>query len=200
LIEPESRPVPDSDGNYRDAPAGIPNVEADWRQIKPELIEIFLEAGQRPAWPVYVWGKPGRGKTSAAAAAFRRWPHGRPSWLRLGEWIRLVQDCKADGPQRFGGSGRPYHADHYWRTRVQEPTLLIVDDVGVRSATEPQREIITELIDRRGTRPTIYTSNHGIKELGEVYDGRIASRLLRGIPVELTGPDRRLEGVSVRKV
>ena len=166
-VQPKSRATserpresgPDADGNYRDAPAGIPNSDADWEQVNPGLREEFINALTKSKWPVYIHGKPGRGKTSAAAAAYRRWHPGRPTWLRLGAWIRLIQACK-DEPQNFGGTVIPFGADHFWDTRIIAPSLLIVDDLGVRTATEPQRDIITELMDLRRGKPTIYTGNH----------------------------------------
>lgn len=146
-----------------------------------------------------MFGATGRGKTSAAASVYRRWKNGRPCWIRLCEFIRLLQRCAKDGPQFIGGANYAHGEAHFLRTRIDEPGLLIVDDVGLREVTEPQRELVFDIIDRRGTRPTIYTGNLDPKQLGELYDGRISSRILRGTPVEVTGSDRRFEGVTIRR-
>jgi DNA replication protein DnaC len=193
-------PVADADGYYRDAPRGIRNDEADWNQVGAGLRAIIDEATSKRRWPIYLFGECGRGKTSTAAAVYRRWNRGRPGWVRLGEFVRLIQRCEKSGPQYVDGSQYAHGCEHFWRTRIEEPALLVVDDVGLRTVTEPQRELICDLIDRRGTRPTIYTGNLGVKALGELYDARVSSRMLRGIPVELTGIDRRLEFVTIRTV
>lgn len=62
-----------------------------------------------------------------------------------------------------------------------EANLLIVDDVGIRKATEAQREALCEIINARGARPTIYTCNFLESELvAGVGDARLARRLLGG--------------------
>lgn len=154
----------------------------------------MLEQAARDAiWPVYMHGEAGRGKTSAMACVFRAWQRGNPIWLRLSQFVGLIQQCRRSGQIVLPGSSHEVGEASLWRTRVDQPGLLCVDDIGLRNPTESQFEIVYELVDRRGSKPTIYTSNLSPKLLQQTYDGRILSRMLQGLTIEVTGNDRRLE-------
>ena len=175
------------------------NADADWREVSTGLWDLLREAHEKRLWPVYLHGLTGRGKTAAAACVYRRWTGNRVQWFRLSDFVDLIQRCRKDGPQYVAGSSYAHGEPHFWRVKIEEPSLVIVDDVGVRSVTEIQREIITKLIDTRGKRPTIYTSNLSPKEIGQLYDARISSRINSGSPIEVTGRDRRFDGVQLKR-
>jgi DNA replication protein DnaC len=77
---------------------------------------------------------------------------------------------------------------------LQEVELLVMDDIGVRNATEAFMGEIYEVIDLRAAEmlATIYTSNVPIEDLGGMLDDRIASRI-KGATVQIAfeGMDKR---------
>lgn len=182
---------------HRAAPEGI---EADWHKVRPALRKLLRESCHKGAYPIYLFGEAGRGKTAAMACVYRSWPDDRVRWLRVSEFVALIQRCRRDGSIVLPGSNREVGEQHLWNTKVIQPALLCVDDIGLRSPTDSQFEIIFDLIDKRGTKPVIYTSNLSMKQVHETYDNRIASRLLRGQPIEITGDDRRLSNVEPKRV
>lgn len=137
----------------------------------------------------YLWGSPGTGKTYAAACALRL-------WLEAGYPGKLFT---AKGLADFVKEG--YSEGYDALRRVKSYGLLVIDDLGAERATDWSRELFEDLIDHRLTAgtPTIVTSNHRIGQLRDLWGGvegqRIASRLAGACePVEVCGPDRRLDG------
>ncbi len=77
--------------------------------------------------------------------------------------------------------------------------LLVLDDIGIRDATEAFRNEFHEVIDDRVNEeiPTIYTSNVPIYDLARILDERIASRIDgTTIPVGFKGEDKRKRGLE----
>lgn len=74
--------------------------------------------------------------------------------------------------------------------------LLILDDVGAEKVTEWTAEALYLVLDGRLGRPTILTSNYGLRGLKELDPekwGRICSRIAGECQlIQLRGPDRRL--------
>lgn len=71
--------------------------------------------------------------------------------------------------------------------KYQTVEFLVMDDVGVRSATESFRSLIHAIINERVTngRPTIFTSNVRMSDLDTIFDSRLYDRV-RDQTVELT--------------
>lgn len=67
---------------------------------------------------------------------------------------------------------------HKWS--VENADLLIVDDIGDSHRYDFARGELLELINLREGKPTVWTSNLTLADLGEQIDARIASRLPRG--------------------
>ncbi len=91
------------------------------------------------------------------------------------------------------GSEQVVGEDSLWRVRIDQPSLLVLDDLGTRKPTESQYEIIFELIDRRQGKPLVVSTNHSPEALGKVFDDRIASRLSAGTVIDFPLVDRRKE-------
>jgi DNA replication protein DnaC len=75
--------------------------------------------------------------------------------------------------------------------------FLILDDIGVRDATEAFKGEFYEVIDERASelRATVFTSNVPLSTIAEILDGRIASRI-EGMTetVSFIGRDYRRRG------
>lgn len=144
----------------------------------------------------YLWGKPGRGKTWAAAHVVREVveasaPCGRvPARLVTAKGLL---DMVRDG---FNGGDRGALA------RVGRVPVLALDDLGAETPTPFSVETLTSLLDARYAAglPTVVTSNLSLGELSELWGGhageRIASRIAGMCErIEVGGEDRRLAHV-----
>ncbi|MZP28674.1 ATP-binding protein [Heliobacterium undosum] len=77
---------------------------------------------------------------------------------------------------------------------MAQAELLVLDDVGVREATEAYRNEFYEVIDHRcaNQKATILTSNEPLEPIARLLDPRIASRIGgMTIPVSFEGEDQR---------
>ena len=63
--------------------------------------------------------------------------------------------------------------------KCQTVPFLVMDDIGVRGATEAFRSYLHAIINHRATNclPTVYTSNIPIEELAQVFDERLYDRI-----------------------
>lgn len=63
--------------------------------------------------------------------------------------------------------------------RTQQAPFAVLDDIGVRSASEAFRAYIHAIINYRTTNglPTIYTSNLPIEDIAQVFDARLYDRM-----------------------
>lgn len=151
----------------------------------------------------YLWGRPGRGKTYAAACAVRL------AMERAGYGLgatsggveppmfpaRIVTTAELLAAERAafdGGEGGALE-------RAAGCWLLVLDDIGAERATDWAVEQLTRLVDRRVADglPIVCTSNLPLGRLGEAWGGmpgeRLVSRLAGACErIEVAGADRRL--------
>lgn len=167
-------------------------IEAEWAGVAAGVKSALTLACAAPRWPWYFHGAPGTGKTSAAAFIYRIWP-GPGAEFRTGTYFveaaKIVPDLArhiADGDAEFV------------LRRVCAASLLIIDDIGTRSMTEPQADALRRILNARGGKPMILTGNHSPDALpAALGDDRIVSRLCAGTLIEFTGADRRLQDTLV---
>lgn len=174
--------------------------------IDPKLRDAIrgLVKGELP-WPLFLTGKPGRGKTAAVLALadhvnralYVRFP-------RLLKWFywssqpggvvverQLFQEHAAPDRQLTWKSDT-YNEREFFKL-LQDVPLLVIDDVATRSSyTDPQFDNFYEVLEDRKRKPTVIASNLSLDELGDVFDDRIKSRIARGTIFTLQGADRRL--------
>lgn len=151
----------------------------------------------------YLWGRPGRGKTWAAACAVRlameRGGYG------LGAAVgglatprfpaRMVATAALLAAEREAFDGGERGA----MERAASAGLLVLDDLGAERATDWAVEQLTRLVDRRVAEglPLVVTSNLPLGRLAEAWGGmpgeRLVSRLAGACErIEVAGSDRRL--------
>ncbi len=140
---------------------------------------------------MYLWGEAGRGKTSTMACLYRSWM-GQVYWSRLSAFVELIQQARRAGRVMLPGAEWEVSESHIWRTRIDQPGIICIDDIGIRGATDSYYSIAYELVDRRGTKPAVYTSNLSPERANEALDGRVVSRLLRGMELQVEGIDQRI--------
>lgn len=196
------------DGNGgRVGAAGLPKdyryvtlANSPVRESQPEIyaaleryVETFGGGEAEPAHPIkslYLWSvSPGTGKTTTASALLNAWiAQDYLGAIKRGEQPRQVSGVffdvnefqteynlatmtndDDDAMKRIGGRIK----------RVQSAPFAVIDDIGVRDATQAFRSYIHAIINHRVTNglPTVYTSNLAIKELAEVFDARLYDRI-----------------------
>lgn len=138
------------------------------------------------------WGKPGNGKTFAAAsianALLRREEPGAPT-VKMTTFAAILNRLPGLNAQ-----------DKEWYLGgFRECDLLILDDFGMERQTDYAREQVFHIIDSRylARKPLIVTTNLSLKELKnptDLYQQRICDRLLElCVPVYFDGESLRRE-------
>lgn len=200
--EPAKRRNTRPDGSPRTIPEGV--LGADWSMVAPTL-QKALDTAWRRGGPIYLWGGPGVGKSCAAAAMYMGWEGSAEFW-DLSEVLRWIGTCKSSEEQCAKRTDAHGRTKYVYEHRIYEVTksfqFMVFDDIGKRTPTEPQQEAFTHLINLRGNKPTIYTSNVSDDDLSKMFHPRIVSRLLSGTVIEvnaMTG-DRRQENTQYKRV
>lgn len=146
------------------------------------------------------YGKPGTGKTWAAAATLRgfverRYDHLAETGPIYGPWpIWINWSRELSNLRNLLRDGGPAYANRI--DQLCECPLLVIDDLGVERTGEDtwSREVFYEILDGRQSnkKRIVWTSNHDPEELARRYRERIMSRLRScAPPLTLAGKDRR---------
>ena len=157
-------------------------------------------SGSEPYWLVLL-GEPGCGKTHLADKI--RWfikKHGeriyndkaRPKIDPERRRVETAFIYKQEGPVmvKWGDLLNKMRDGGRWDfSRACGDHYKVVDDLGVDSFSKSARgeleatafatQKMGELVDRRTGKWTVLTSNFSVEQFGEIFDSRIASRLLR---------------------
>lgn len=144
-------------------------------------------AAVRDGCSVWLWGRPGCGKTHlATAAAIAAVENGMKAerWLVAELTARLREASMSDGEGRI-------------IDRIRGASLLVLDDLGVERPTQFGLECLYRIIDARYECElrTIVTSNANPSVVARSIGGRLHSRLVGMCSViEIDGPDHRITG------
>lgn len=178
---------------------GLPlGLRATFEECDPRFVPLVRETIQNGRWPLLMHGSVGSGKTCAAALVHASWPTTPVRWVTALEFIRWIQTARREGDVLLPGAMYETTEVSLWSWVVDQPSMLILDDLGIRVPTESQQEIVYELIDRRRDKPMLITSNHDLTTLGNLYDQRVASRLSAGTSLHFDLDDRRPSGLRYR--
>jgi len=162
-------------------------------QIDPDLRAMIRACviGEKP-WPLFLWGTPGNGKTSAARCLLHLCEVGQ--YLTVRKLCEQMNDA-AMGRMEWsetGRGGKVFPADYRARY-LERPTLLVLDEIGARTmVTDAHYEAIMHVLDCRKNKPFIAISNLDPDALTKIYDGRIVSRLSAGTMFQTMSKDRRV--------
>lgn len=133
----------------------------------------FMTAYSRhlsPYWLSLV-GKSATGKTMLAKLIYKNFDSSR-----FLSWARIVRELRS--------------GEYRWFEDLFTERLLIIDDIGAEYETGFIAAKLYELLNERGGRWTILTSNLSLKAIGDL-DVRIASRMIRdgSVVVDVNAPD-----------
>lgn len=138
------------------------------------FVDDVLSGLATPRWLSYV-GKSGTGKTflcdiilAECAPTLRHHPDLLNGVQRIG-WTSFLRKLRA--------------AEYFRLDDAADANLLLIDDIGTASDTAFSLEQLYALIELRNRKWTLLTSNLTLPEIGERFDARIASRLIRDLNV-----------------
>lgn len=154
----------------------------------------FGDTAEERIKSLYLYSEsPGTGKTTTAAALIHEWiirhyigsiqrngqPLERPAYfLDVNAWQTLFLGFTRPGiPQETAER----HAAEYYamEQRAKQTPFAVLDDIGVRSASEAFRADLHSIVNHRVSNalPTVYTSNVLLADLAQVFDARLADRI-----------------------
>ena len=172
-------------------PDGYADAVSD--QIPLKVRETINKANKAGAWPILLTGGVGCGKTCAAAVQYGC--HKYPLWCRADDLLLSMSYGRRDGMLIESGviwrKERKRDWSDFVRIMKDARPYLLLDDLGVRAPTESMHESLFNVLEWRRGKPLMITSNKSTKQIRQLYDDRIASRIEAGTVIEMGGTDRR---------
>ena len=179
--------------------------------IRPSLLGVLrglIEGRER--WPLYLWSSsPGTGKTSAALSILDHCGLGwdKPvvdsedchdvlcGFIDIVSFPRVLRQVERK-QVRMMDSGNLLTEPELWN-QINNRKVLVIDDIRKPTAKEASLgddsyTAMKRMLDSRVGRPLIVTGNlNPGDELQQVWDDRLADRILCGTVVEVDGESRR---------
>lgn len=164
-------------------------VDADWNKV-PKAVKEKISANLKAGKGVYLYGEVGSGKTYIVYALIKR-----AKELGVSTRIHNTTDLFRIIRDSYGKKYESYY-DNTLQMILDFKGILILDDIGVESATDWVQETLYGIVNKRyeEKQVTIFTSNLKIGQLAEKVGDRIASRIVEMCDViQLEGTDKRLK-------
>lgn len=175
-------------------------------EIFKRYVETFSRGGVKS---LYLWSEsPGTGKTTTAAALMSEWiardylgalkrgeqPRQFSAYfLDVNQWQTIYNEFNR--PRVPDSIAEPAAAKYYSAMeRTKAAPFAVLDDIGVREASDNFRADLHAIINSRVTegKPTVYTSNLPIEEMARVFDARLYDRIRdQCLDLEFEGKSRR---------
>ena len=164
-----------SNPNYHGPVISWDRMDKDLRDTMRELVRGNLD------WPLFVYGKQGTGKSVSGQLL---------NSVVQGSIMKLMSFYE-------GSVFDEWYKGSDW-DQFNKAELVIIDEIGARtnSVNEYSYQALKRMLDereQRSNRVGMYISNLGPKELAEMYDERIVSRLMAGTVHEYKGVDMRIQ-------
>jgi DNA replication protein DnaC len=171
------------------------SFEKQFPDVQAKLAEEGQTDDEIRIKSLYLWSEsPGTGKTTTASALLHEWilrsyigylKRGVSPKQRLGYFLdanALQREYNAFNRPKVPDSIANPAADRYYKAleRGKHTPFVVLDDIGMRDATDGFRGDLHDVINYRVTNemPSIYTSNIPIKELPDVFgEERLADRI-----------------------
>ncbi|WP_246586611.1 ATP-binding protein [Cytobacillus gottheilii] len=131
---------------------------------------------------------PGTGKTTTAAAILNEWlvahytgsiQRGQQALQRPAHWLDVNEFQTQYNLATMTNDESAMAAIKTVIQRTQQAPFAVLDDIGVRSASEAFRSYLHAIINHRTANglPTVYTSNLPIEDMAQVFDARLYDRM-----------------------
>lgn len=149
---------------------------------------------------LFVFGKPGRGKTHFAVSLLREKIRPNYDYVARFNLARFVAVPMLLTRLRAAAIREPFAENDSESeldiiTRYSNVHCLVLDDLGAEKPTDFAKQVLTLIVDQRygAERQTLVTSNLSLELLSEKLGDRIASRLVETCAVvELDGESKRV--------
>lgn len=147
-------------------------------------------------WPIILAGDVGAGKSCLALLLWSLYRDRCARFVECSTLLGYVMTARtsesrtATMPLLRGGVVDRTETDIMrW---VENASLLVLDDVGLRPLSEAQSEALLRIVNLRHGKPLIVTTNCTSQELPKMVGERINSRLRSGAAFRIDSPDRRI--------
>lgn len=153
-------------------------------------------------------GNPGTGKSHLAMSILRAVNENADPWrsclfLSFDEWLLSIRGT-------YRKDNISFEDEQSILDRTAAVDLLVIDDIGAetgfigttKTATDFTQRMLYGLLNRRQDKSTIITTNLTSDQMGRMYDGKIISRMYRGVEKERTlitfeeTTDKRIEKIQ----
>ena len=164
--------------------------------VDPALLAGVLKACQEARWPIVLAGPCGTGKSCLAAMVASQVPYWRfisAAGLLGSLMTARTAETKTVAMRTMTGKIVERTESEIWRW-IEEASMLVLDDVGLRAETEARAEAFLEVMNKRFRKPTIITTNCDSSTLREMVGERVFSRILAGQQFRVSGANRRVAG------
>lgn len=159
-------------------------------ELSKRYISGFVKWGETS---LYIWGKPGNGKSHLAAAISHEIMNQNNTVV-----FQSVPELLGRIRNTFNSQSR--ETESQIMSALMKCHLLVMDDIGSEKVTDWVSEVLFKIIDGRyqAKKPILFTSNLKITELADRFENvqgtRIADRILEmAIPVENKSTSYRME-------
>lgn len=164
-------------------------VDTETKENKAKALEIARELFKGSKHNEMLAGGFGTGKTHLAMAMLNELNKHADMKLLFVSIDELMRRIKSN----FHDHTSVYKEDVIVQTLI-EADVLVIDDIGAEvgsvdrksEATDYNVRVLNAVLSGRTSKPTIFTTNLSGKDLTQMYDGRIVSRIRRGITKERT--------------
>ena len=161
---------------------------------KPEVIAFIDTFIEYPSGYVLLSGKNGTGKSYCALAIYHEiTPYRLPSF----DHDVALFITQADLNLQWGKEIAKWGDCSSMLEQVCKPRLLVLDDLGTRTPSEPFMDFLYSLADKRyserETKGTIITTNLNVKDMREKFGDAFVSRVASGTCFRFEGSDRRFK-------
>lgn len=174
--------------------------QLDDTQCDPNIIDRIRSAGRAGHWPIYIHGEVGVGKSFLAAWAYCHWPGTSVQMLNYCDFANTaIQAAKGEEVSYMASNGsKVLMSGAGWWNWLDRVGLLIIDEIGSGYVGEWRSEDFWKLLELRAGRPLIMTGNDTIGTISQRFDLKVASRIMAGTIIGITGQDRRRDGIENR--
>lgn len=178
--------------DYQNVTLGNSPVKASQPKIYDMLgkyVETFRRTTGERVKSLYLWSEsPGTGKTTTASAIINGWiaseyltaiKDGRQPEYTNAAFLDVNEFQTSYNLSTMSNSDEGIQKITDEIQRLQIADFAVLDDVGIRSATDSFKSLVHMIINHRTTygKPTVYTSNLALKEMEQVFDARLYDRM-----------------------
>ena len=154
---------------------GFKNYDEDFCEKKGhiETVKEFVTNGEGTG--LILLGSNGTGKTHIAIAALKMWISHHLKSVLFTESVKIVRNIKSSWDTKTKTEAEVI-------AKYTNPSLLIVDEIGVQFGSDTERLYLTEILNDRynGMKPTIIIGNVDMSELKTIVGDRIIDRFREG--------------------